>query len=305
MRSSPRLPNLVLAGAPKCGTTSLYRWLADHPQVCASRTKATRFFVDASSPLRPAVSCHTHGLEAYAAHFAHGRGDEPIVCEGTPDYIYESTALERLPRLVPPPRILLVLRRPGRRVHSLYRFARDNEAVLDRAVGFAEYADALLADRTPRFLEQRPILRQALAHSRYADWVARWIEAFPAGHVTVLQFEALSADPRRFMQDLARRLAIDPGFYADHAFARHNVSVHVRSPRLHRLKRTLTTAVRPFAPESARTGLVRLYRKLNTHTRKVPLTDAEREALARLDAYFRPHDRRLADLVPIDLKLWA
>ena len=42
-------PNLVIAGAPRCGTSSLFRWLADHPNVCTSAATETRYLLDADS----------------------------------------------------------------------------------------------------------------------------------------------------------------------------------------------------------------------------------------------------------------
>jgi hypothetical protein len=46
------LPNLVIAGAPKCGTSSLFYWLADHPQACGSTVKETFYLMDEEHPLR-------------------------------------------------------------------------------------------------------------------------------------------------------------------------------------------------------------------------------------------------------------
>ena len=50
-RSRAMLPNVVIAGAPKCGTTSLFAWLADHPDVCGSNVKEARYFLDPGDPL--------------------------------------------------------------------------------------------------------------------------------------------------------------------------------------------------------------------------------------------------------------
>ena len=51
MHTMPVVPNLMIAGAPKCGTTSLHHYLADHPSVCASIEQESRFLMDEAYPL--------------------------------------------------------------------------------------------------------------------------------------------------------------------------------------------------------------------------------------------------------------
>src|SRR5881394_1202704 len=66
------LPNAVIGGAPKCGTSSAFTWLLQHPQVCGSKPKETCYLLDADDPLcQPDANWHTHGLEGYAAYFRH------------------------------------------------------------------------------------------------------------------------------------------------------------------------------------------------------------------------------------------
>src|SRR5258707_7798728 len=58
------LPNLIIAGAPRCATTSLFRWLAAHPDVVVSHTKETRYLIDQGYPLfNKACNFHSLGLE--------------------------------------------------------------------------------------------------------------------------------------------------------------------------------------------------------------------------------------------------
>ncbi len=299
-----RLPNLVIAGAPKCGTTSIYAWLADHPQVCASPVKQTGFFLDSLYPLLPRISCHTHDLDAYRQYFRHARGDEAIVCEATPDYMYQETALDRLECLDPVPHLVFVLRRPSRRVYSLYQFARNNVAVLKASVSFTEYVDALLADKVPPYLRARPILGRAIEHSRYVFWVERWLERFPEGHVHVFQFEAMRNDPRGFMQRFADRFGVDSAFYNDYDFTRRNATYRVRNVKLHRLKRTLSRLARQITPDAAQRRMEGIYRTFNVAPGVPPPSEEDRATMARLDDFFRAQNHKLAAAVPLDLALW-
>jgi len=297
------LPGLVVAGAPKCGTTSLYRWLADHPQACASRVKETRFFLGPDHVFRPRISCHTHGIEAYAAYFAHARGDERLVFEVTPDYLYDAHAVAALRALPGPPHVAFLFRRPSRRVYSLYQFARNNVGSLDPGVSFPRYVDVALGRTDAALLDGLPILRQAVAQSRYHEWLVPWLEAFPADRVHVFQFERLTRDPRAFMRALAERFGMDPGFYDDYGFGAENESYRVRNRAVHRLKRAVSRRVWERLSPAVRRRARTVYRALNTDDREVMPEDAA--ALALLDEQFAPWNRRLAASVPIDLELWG
>ena len=77
-----RLPNLVIAGVGKAGTTSLFWYLSQHPDICASHEKEIRYFAaltEGGSELPP--------LESYAAHFRHCRG-ERYALEASPQYFH-------------------------------------------------------------------------------------------------------------------------------------------------------------------------------------------------------------------------
>ena len=69
-------PNLVVGGAPKCGTSTFFRWLSSHPDVCGSEPKETFFLMDRDSPLlNRDCNVHEHGLQSYGSFFKHHRGE--------------------------------------------------------------------------------------------------------------------------------------------------------------------------------------------------------------------------------------
>ena len=126
-----RLPNAVIAGVPKAGTSSLFAWLSAHPQVSSSRAKETRYLMDVDSPLlTPRVNVHEQGAEGYAALFAHSSPDATVLLEATPDYLYQRTALAFFATVDTAATIIVVLRRPASRVYSYYQYARGNMAVI-------------------------------------------------------------------------------------------------------------------------------------------------------------------------------
>lgn len=276
------LPTAVIAGAPKCGTTSLFRYLSDHPQVCAAADKETRVLLDPDYSLhRPERSWAALGLVGYGGLFAHcDPARHRAVLEATPDYMYQRTALEVLAGLPSRPLVVFVLRRPALRVHSLWRYARDTTLRLPADSTFAGFLEALEADRLPR---EWSVLRNALEHSRYEGWLERWERACGAGRLHVCLFEELAADPRGVLGPLAQRLGVDPGFYDSYRFDTHNPTTRPRSRRLAAWRSGLAGRL---PPGPLRAALGRLYRRLNTRAEAARPGVGELEALRALDARF-------------------
>jgi hypothetical protein len=129
--SAPALPNLVLAGVPKAGTSSLFALLATHPAICGSAPKETFYFVDADNPLRrPEANYQQHGLERYT-FFAHRSPRNSFLLEGTTHYLYQQTALNFFAQLQPQPHVVVILRKPSARILSSFRYTQNNLARLD------------------------------------------------------------------------------------------------------------------------------------------------------------------------------
>lgn len=113
---SMRLPNLIVAGAPKCGTSSLFSWLAAHPEVCGSYPKEPYYFMDVATPLfHPEANYDYHGLNRYASFFRHCSPQAKVLLEATPHYMYQD-ALNFFASLNPQPQIIFVLRKPSRQI---------------------------------------------------------------------------------------------------------------------------------------------------------------------------------------------
>lgn len=292
-------PDAVVAGAPKCGTSSLFAWLADHPGTVPSLSKETCFLVDRDSSLfsRALLNIHSDGPEAYGRCFPQGAG---LRFEATPDYLYQRTAPEVLASLRPVPEILFVLRRPSRRVLSAYRFFRGPVGILDRAMSFEAYVAALLEGQGADALGH-PLVASGLQDSRYAHHLRRWLELLPRDKMHVLLFEDLRADPRAFMHRICALLGLDGSFYDDYDFRARNRSFQVRSRLLQRLK----NRVEPVLADGPLRSLMRWgYRAANV----VPHRSRPEEALARplaaLDDYFAPEVEELAAMFDLDLSAW-
>ncbi len=293
MSSTPEhfsvMPHTVIAGAPKSGTSSLFFWLADHPEVCPSRKKETHFLRDNINKHNRDLNIHEHGLESYSSLFRHcGQGS--VRLEATPRYFFEKTPVKVLSSFHPLPSILFILRKPSDQLYSHYKFARYRRKIID--LSFAEYLDIENND-----LKWELNHREAV---KYADHLEKWVKAFGKENIRVYLFEEMQEDPRAFMKGVAKDLDIDPDFYKGYEFGQRNPTVTVKNKWLHQLGNQLQS----YLPNSIQKKLLPLYLKINTG--KAPSITEEEQALKReMDRYYAPDNQRLKALFPhLDLSRW-
>jgi hypothetical protein len=300
------LPNLVVAGAPKCGTSSLFRWLADHPEACGSKVKETFYLMDEGHPLlRRGSNFHTRGLEGYAEFFGDCNGASRVVFEATTHYMYQRTALEALSKLKTRPRIVFMLRKPSERVYSSFRYSQNNLANVRRDLTFARFVELSKSVEGGELEEAAGasafVLRNDISFSRYVEYVSRWVERFGRERVHVLLFEDLKSNPRAFMKNFAARVGIDASFYDSYDFPLKNETFGVRYPSLHRGVRKLNELVPAVGLKGA---LKRVYVKAQSSGPENGRTPEDARALEELEREFRPFNRRLADELGLNLSAW-
>lgn len=302
-----RLPNLVIAGAPKCGTSTLFSWLADHPDVCASRVKETFFLVDSGTPLsNGSTTIHDTGISGYQSLFSHCRSDIKLVIEGTTHYLYQETARTVLSTLDPVPHIVFLLRNPADRAYSSFRYTRDTLRRLRRNISFAKWL---------RLLETRPaeayrlvigerssyVLVNDVQFGRYIEYLRPWISAFGSDRIHVYLFEHFVRAPRYFMEGLAELASIDPTFYRQYEFQRANRTVRTRSRALQRA----ALAARQRIPDTISTGMLEtFYRRFQTTLVPQEVSDEDHAALARLEQQYARFNTLLGTELGIDVNAW-
>ncbi len=304
-----RLPNVVIAGAPKCGTTSLHNWLADHPEVFGSSIKETKYLLDEGFPgFNPYANYRTNGLDGYKTYFSHRiHTNAKLILESTPSYIYQKTALEVLSNLTTKPKVIFVLRKPSERVFSLYNFAHNNAAAMVKRISFPQFIE-MVKDDNNEFLKDKPILRDVIKHSQYVEYLHAWISSLESERIHVLLFEDMKKNPRIFMKALSQRLNIDPTFYDRYDFKRHMETYNIKIPFLHKfLKRTFSftySKINLIPAGSLREFLRTVYFKVISSKAGIKKSPNDHLVLKMLDKEFLPYNQRLAQMVKIDLSAW-
>jgi hypothetical protein len=178
-----RLPDVVIVGAMKGGTTSLFAYLCQHPEVHGSIKKEVHYF-DRN---------FCRGEAWYRRHFT--RRHDGLVLEGTPDYMFHKSSFERLQEMLPKARIIVLLRNPATRAYSHYHHMRvktTETRSFEEAVrtDFEWYRErGVLGDDTWQSNDHSYVRRGI-----YAPQVRRILNAY-AESALILRSEDLFADP--------------------------------------------------------------------------------------------------------------
>ena len=173
-----RLPEFVIIGGQRCGTTSLYRYLAAHPSVRPATGKELQFL----------TLHHRRGLRWYRGHFP-VRPPGVLSFEASPYYLFDPEAPARAAALLPEAKFIALLRDPVERAYSHYLHSRSY------GVEPLSFADALDAepDRLARGGHTARRQFSYLARGRYAGQLARWFDRVGRDRVLVVRTEELNA----------------------------------------------------------------------------------------------------------------
>ena len=289
------LPNFIVIGAAKAGTTALYWYLAEHPAIYMSPVKETNYFaygVDARGGLLwgdPEV--HRFGVKTLAEYEAlfDGAGSTTAVGEASTMYLECPQAAGRIREAIPSARIICGLRDPVDRAYSDYQmFLRNRGRRLEPARDLAPDAAWVRADS------------HWMKIGRYHDQLARYYDLFPRERIHVFLFDDLQRNTLAVVQQIYRFLGVDPNFVPDLATP-HNVGGMPSNVLLERIltNRALRAAVEPWMS----TGAANWFRRLRTKSmRKAPALPPALKATLRRQ--FHDDISRTSTLIGRSLDHW-
>jgi hypothetical protein len=288
------LPNFFVIGANKAGTSSLHRYLGQHPDIFMSRIKEPYFFahegeLPPDTPFRKQMEAAST-REQYEALFAAAEG-AIAVGESSTGYLPNAIAARRIHEEIPDARLIAILRDPSDRAHSAFAHARregkeplrDFEAAIDAELSGCRW-------------------RSYVALGRYSQGLTNYFERFPASQLKILLYDEYSDEPVAVLREIFGWLGVDPTFTPD-VSRRFNVSYIPKSDAVSSALRRpspLRSLARAGVPMSARRWLQRKAVRLNS-ARPEPLDPPTR---ARLVELFDADIRRTEALLGRDLSSW-
>lgn len=298
------LPNFIIIGAGRAGTTSLYYYLGQHPEVFLSPVKETRFFAfdtgltGERSPFPTSVDLfEVRSWEAYQRLFDGRTPSHRAAGEASPIYLFWPGAAERIAHRLPDVKLLAILRDPVERAYSSYmKYVRDGveprtfEQVID---------DELTGPKPVPEIGQCTAVLNGYYHRHLSEYLAR----FPRQNIAIFFYDDLEARPLDTMADVFRFIGVDADFKPDVSI-RYNVSGVAKKGVAGKVlrKNRLTRLVRRTVPEP----LLRApYRALtNLMNRNLVKPAIAPETRARLVNLYRDDILRLQDLTGRDLSAW-
>jgi len=289
------LPNFIVIGAAKAGTTALYWYLADHPQVFMTSMKETNFFAygldDKGKLLYGDPELHhfpVRSLRQYKLLFEDA-DDATAIGEASPIYLECPQAASRIARLIPDAKIICGLRDPVDRAYSDYlMYLRNRERRLEPE-----------ADLIPTAAWTQPYSHW-MQIGLYHSLLSRYYDVFPSEQIHVFLFDDLRKNSREVMQNIYRFLGVDSSFDPDFETP-HNVG---GVPASMLLERVLTNSpvkatLEPLLPRWASDGVRRFRGRTMRKAQSLPP-----ELRQNLVHHFRDDIAKTSDLIGRSLEHW-
>jgi hypothetical protein len=289
------LPDFLVIGAPKAGTTALHAALARHPGLYLSAVKEPKFFLaDGPPPDRGGPG----DAQTYREHVWRQADYEALFRaapagtlrgESTPFYLYDLAAQRRIRKLIPDAKLIVIVRDPVERAHSnwTHLWSAGREPIGDFLRACAE-EDRRVAAGWAAFWHY-------LRLGRYGEQLEHLFTLFPRQQVLVFRYVRLLDEPTRVLAEICAFLGVDQGIISE--IPRENVTSHPERSIAHAtLSRVLRGAEAvgqhlPGAAAAAATARIERTLQRNARTRQ-PLTWQERQAvLPKLESDIRLLER--------------
>lgn len=304
-----RMPNFLIIGAPKAGTTSLYNYLKKHPQIYLPKYKEPHFFsfegesggFDGPGE-QNLLDRLTTDLQTYQSLFDRVT-NEITIGEASTSYLYIPKASERIKYYIPDVKLIAILRHPVERAYSHYLHHRKggNEVLLD--------FDKAIREETGKRKNWSPFWHYKTIGFYYAH-LKLYFETFDRNQIRIYLYEDLTKDPVKLIQDITTFLSVDSNWIPKLS-EKYNVSGLSQIPKNEKVHELLTqeNSIKSFLklllPFELRQKLKKQVQNINNYKPeqpyKPPLLPEVRQALI---AEYRDDILQLQGLLGRDLSNW-
>ena len=226
------LPNFLIIGAARCGTTTLYNLLQTHPDVYVPLNKRPEphFFLKEAE--------YSQGLPYYEQRFFAGWKGQRAVGEASTSYVYGAEVPRRVAAALPDVKLICLLRNPIERAFSGYWHSvvsgletlSFEDALAEEHARKIELAGTPLGEIAPFAYVERGLYHQQLN---------RWLAVFDPARLKVVLLEELLAQPQRMATDIAQFLGINPEEFSLRELKKENTSVPDGATMSHDVYRAL------------------------------------------------------------------
>lgn len=295
-----KLPEFLIVGAAKSGTTSLYNYLKVHPDIYLPEAKEPRFLTSqfVKLPFKSPDAAYfeqefVKTFDQYKKLFSE-TNEGAIIGEASPDtlYYYENS-IKIIKKYLGAPKIIIILRNPIERAYSAYTYlVRDNRETLTFRTALG-----MESERIKENWEFMWLLKDV---GLYYNQVKAFKENFK--NVRIYLSEDLKSDPQGLLKDIFEFLGADSDFIPDNLKVIYNVSGVPKNKLLHKFlhdKLIIKSLIKPFIPFLLREKIVKNLK--NKNLIKIAMKDEDKNYLRE---FYREDIKKLENLIDRDLSHW-
>ncbi len=302
------LPNFLIIGAAKAGTTSLYNYLKQHPQIYMSPVKETNFFAFEGEKLNFAGPRDNEYISSFSVtkfqdyqKLFQDAESEIAIGEASPLYLYSPPASRRIHNHLPKVKLIAILRNPVQRAYSHFlMFLRDDREP------FRDFALAL-AQEDKRILQNWEWAWHYKKVGFYYAQLKPYFELFSRSQIKIYLYEDFKQHTNDIIQDIFEFIEVNNSFIPDTSI-KHNESIISRNKMVSKNKKisnfltkdnSYKNLLKLLLPKQFRRSIKE--RVLEGIFHKPPLT---REVRKQLIEEYREDILKLQDLIDRDLSSW-
>ena len=301
-----RKPDFFIVGAGKSGTTAMYIYLKQHPEIFMPEVKEPRYFGDDLWDRFPHFKLFYRPTEQeYLSYFADAKNEKRIG-EATPNYLTSQTAAREIKEFNPSAQIIIMLRNP---IDVLY--AAHSQTLYDGTENICDFRIAIetgqeerrrLAGKSNRSFVDKYYYRELV---KFTEQVKRYLDVFGRDNVHIIIFDDFKADTAGVYKDTLRFLDVDDSFEPE--FKVINPNKVVRSKALRDFLRDPPLVVRKIGkrlvPKPLRQQIMKGFWRLNI--KYVPRPPMDPELRRQLQEEFKTEVEKLSELLGRDLTHWC
>ena len=295
-----RKPDFFIVGAPKCGTTAIYYYLSQHPEVFLPEEKEAHYF--ATDLILPGTR---RDEQEYLAHFAAARS-EKRVGHSFNWYLFSSRAAAEIKEFNPAVNIIIMLRNPVDMIYSLH-----SQRLYSGTEDIEDFREAIEADEERRRglrMPSYPWIKRGLFYlevAKFAEQVKRYVDVFGWEKIQLTIFDDFISNTRGSYKEVCESLGVDTRFEPVMTILNPNKRARNRVAQglLDRQPPTLVKSLGRLLPRRVRRGLYQTLKNLNAVNEPRPPMDPELRH--SLQARFLPDVERLSKLLDRDLTHWC
>jgi hypothetical protein len=273
------LPNFLVVGAQKCGSTSLHDILSEHPQANMSKIKEVNFFLYKNK--------YNKGLEYYSSYFEQPDANHRVTGESSPGYICAPGVHKLIHQNLGDIKIVIILRDPIKRAFSQYW---DNRCSLNESMSESEIID------TPLETKYSPKRKGYFSRGVYFPDVKKYIELFGENNVHIIILEHLIKNQTSGLHQLYDFLGIDKDKGYQKLPKTSNPAAVWSNPFYNYL--FYNPSITKYLPVKAR-GLF-FFGKRDEFKYDLPA----QPIIDKLKEFYKPWNKKLEQLISINLDVW-